>query len=238
MLPFIYFFWDIRPEAFIPWNIFLFFLVIIFSIIANILIFYSTKWEKLNNIEPAKLLEPILVILLAVLLSFFAEEMYDRNIKIIIPAIIAGMAIIFSHIKRHHLTFNKYFIAAIAGSFFFALELVISRAILDFYSPITFYFIRCAVILLISLVIFKPDFRKINTRVRIEIMVTGIIWIIYRIILYYGYLNLGVIFTTLLVMLSPVFIYAFAHIFLKEKLSWRNIISSIIIVVCILYVIV
>src|SRR3989338_7542860 len=90
MLPFIYFFWDIRPEAFIPRNIFLFFLVIIFSIIANILIFYSTKWEKLNNIEPAKLLEPILVILLAVLLSFFAEEMYDRNIKIIIPAIIAG----------------------------------------------------------------------------------------------------------------------------------------------------
>ena len=57
----------------------------------------------------------------------------------------------------------------------------------------------------------------------------------YRIIVYYGYLTLGFIFTTLMIMLGPIFVYTFARIFLKEKLTWRNIIASAIIIACVLY---
>ena len=66
-------------------------------------------------------------------------------------------------------------------------------------------------------------------------MATGIIWVIYRLIVYYGYLNIGIIFTTLMIMLGPIFIYAFAYIFLKEELRWRNITAAIIIVCSVLY---
>ena len=238
MLPFIYFFWKLDALAFELKNVLIFFLVIFFSILANLFTFYSMKWEKLTNLEPAKILEPLFIILFAIIFSFFAEELYDRNLKIIIPALIAGGALIFSHIKKHHLSFNKYFIAAVIGSFFFALELVISRLILNFYSPMTFYFLRCSSIFLISLIIFKPKFKNIKTKVRWEILLIGAIWFIYRVMVYWGYLNLGIIFTTLMIMLGPIFIYAFAHIFLKEKLNWRNILASIIIVGCIIYPIV
>ncbi len=238
MLPFIYFFWKLDALAFELKNVLIFFLVIFFSILANLFTFYSMKWEKLTNLEPAKILEPLFIILFAIIFSFFAEELYDRNLKIIIPALIAGGALIFSHIKKHHLSFNKYFIAAVIGSFFFALELVISRLILNFYSPMTFYFLRCSSIFLISLIIFKPKFKNIKTKVRWEILLIGAIWFIYRVMVYWGYLNLGIIFTTLMIMLGPIFIYAFAHIFLKEKLNWRNILASIIIVGCIIYAIV
>ena len=239
ILPFVFFFWKTTPEAFLPKTLLIFFTIVVLGFTANMFTYYSLKRETLSNLEPAKMLEPLFTVLLAILFSFiFAEGLYERNFNVIIPAIIAAFTLIFSHIKKHHLNFNKYFLAAIVGSFFFATELVTSRLILDYYSPITFYFLRCSAIFLISLIIFRPKIiGQINKKVSFEIFITGIMWVIFRIAVYYGYLQLGVISTTLLIMLAPVFIYAFAKIFLKEKLELRNIIASIIIVACVLYAI-
>jgi len=238
MLPFIYFFWRMDSPALELKNILIFSLVILFSIIANLFVFYSLKWEKVTNIQPARILEPLFVVLLAIIFSFFIDKgLYDRNLKIIIPALIAGAALIFSHIKKHHLSFNKYVIAAIVGSFFFALELVTSRLILNFYSPITFYFLRCSAIFLISLAMFRPKFSKLDKKSAWIILITGAIWAAYRIVVYWGYLNFGVIFTTLMIMLGPIFIYIFAWKFLKEKLNWKNILAALIIIGCVVYAI-
>ena len=238
MMPFIYFFWKMDAQALELKNILIFSAVILFSIIANIFVFYSLKWEKITKLQPARILEPMFVILLAIIFSFFAgEALYQRNLKVIIPALIASAAIIFSHIKKHHLSFNKYFIAAILGSFFFALELIISRLILNFYSPITFYFLRCSSIFLISLALFRPKFKSLDKKSIWIILITGAIWAVYRIVIYWGYLNYGVIFTTLMIMLAPIFIYILAWKFLKEKLNWKNILSALIIIACVVYAI-
>ena len=236
MLPFIYFFWKIDSQAFQWQNILIFLAVIIFSLIANFFVFYSLKWEKITNLEPARILEPLFIILLAIIFSFFIDTgLYEKNLKVIIPVLIASLALIFSHVKKHHISFNKYFIAAILGSFFFALELVISRLILNYYSPITFYFIRCSSIFLISLIAFRPKLKSIEKKSWGIILITGVIWAIYRIVIYWGYINLGIIFTTLMIMLGPIFIYIFAWKFLKEKLNRRNIVAALIIIACVLY---
>ena len=235
MLPFIYFFWKMDVAALEIKNILIFALVVLFSIIANLFVFYSMKWEKVTNLEPAKVLEPLFVILLAILFSFFAEGLYERNIKVIVPALVAGLVLILTHIKKEHLEFNKYFIAAIAGSFFFALELVVSMLILDFYSPMSFYFLRSSSIFLISWIIFRPKLGKLNSKVKWEIFATGAAWVVYRVLVYYGYLTLGVIFTTLLLMLAPILVYAFAHFFLNEKMSWKNFVAAVVIVGAIIY---
>jgi drug/metabolite transporter (DMT)-like permease len=238
MLPILFFFWRIDSQAFYLKNILILILVVVFSIIANILIFYSIKWEKITNLEPARVLEPLFVIILAIIFSLFFEGLYEKNLKVIIPGLISALALIFSHIKKHHLDFNRYFIAAILGSFFFALELIISRLILDFYSPVSFYFFRSASVLILSFLIFRPSLKVMDLKTKWIVLATGAIWVIYRVVIYYGYLKLGVIFTTLLLMLGSVFIYAFAHFFLKEKMSWKNFLASMIIVASIVYVIV
>lgn len=236
MLPLIYFFWRFDTQALELKNIFIFSLVIIFSIAANLFTYYSMKWEKVSNIEPAKILEPLFVIILAIFFSYIVSaELFDRNLKVIIPAFISGLALIFSHVEKHHFRMNKYFVAAILGSFFFALELVISRLILDYYSPMTFYFLRGLSIFMISLIIFRPKMRKIQTKVKFQILAIGILWVIFRVIVYYGYINLGVIFTTLVIMLGPIFIYLFAFIFLKEKLRVKNIVAALVILLSVLY---
>jgi len=236
MIPLLFFFWKLEAAALSLSNLLIFFAVVIFSILANVFVFYSMKWEKLTNLEPAKLLEPLFVILLAIVFSFiFGEALFERNFKVIIPAIIAGLALLFSHLKRHHLSFNKYFVAAIIGSFFFALELVISRLILDLYSPISFYFLRSFFVFLVSFVIFKPNFSKLNYKIKWQIFIAGAIWVVYRVMIYYGYINLGIIFTTLIVMLGPIFIYLFVWKFLHEKPSWKNALASVIIIASVLY---
>ena len=235
MLPFLYFFWKMDAQAFELKNILLFIGIIASALLANFFIFYSEKWEKVTNLEPARVLEPLFVILLALILSLFTTGLYDRNIKIIIPALIASIALIFPHIKKHHLSFNKYVIAAIIGSFFFALELVLSRLILNFYSPITFYFLRCALIFLISLLVFRPSLKPLNKKISFMVLITGIAWVVYRIAIYFGYMKYGVTFTTLITMMGPIVIYIFANRFLKEKLNWKNIVSSLIIIACVIY---
>ena len=235
MLPLLYFFWKLDLAAFELKNILIFLAVILLSIFANLLFFYSLKWEKITNLEPARVLEPLFVILLAIVFSFFAADLYERNVNVVIPAIVAALALTVSHFKKHHLTFNKYFIAAIFGSFLFAFELIISRLILDFYSPVSFYFLRSTAIFLLSFFIFQPKFKKLNTKVRWEIFAIGVVWMLYRVIVYYGYLTIGVIFTTLLIMLGPIFVYTFAHFFLKEKMSWKNFAAALVIVASIVY---
>jgi drug/metabolite transporter (DMT)-like permease len=235
MLPFIYFFWRLDFQALQLNSLLIMGIVIVFSTIANLFLFYSLKWEKVSNLEPARILEPLFTIILAVIFSFFVEGLYDRNFHVVVPALIAGLALVFSHIKKHHLEFNKYFIAMVLGSLFFSLELVTSRLILDFYSPITFYFVRSFFVLVLSFVILRPKFTGLDTKVKWTIFITGSIWVLYRIIVYYGYQTIGVVFTTLIVMLGPVFTYLFARIFLKEKLEWRNIAAAAIIVMAVLY---
>jgi len=238
MLPLIYFFWRLDSEAYSLINIGIFLLVIIISILANALIIYAFKKEKVTEIEPIRLMQPLFTILLAFILSFFFEiYANERKYSILLLAVIASGSLVATHIKKHHLVYDKYVMAALLGSFFFALELVISRAILPYYSLITFYFLRCLSVFLITLLIFRPK-EKLKIKTKFLILIVGAIWVFYRIILYYGYITYGVIFTTILFILAPVFIFLFARIFLKEKITWGQIISSIIIIICVLVVII
>src|SRR3989304_1154487 len=184
MIPLLFFFWRVDAPALEIRNVIIFGLVIVFSAVANILTFYSIKWEKITNIEPAKMMEPLFVILLAIVFSFFTEGLYNKSPNITVAALVASVALIFSHIRKHHLNFNKYFVAAIFGSLFFALELVTSRLILDYYSPLSFYFIRCAAIFLFSIIAFRPRFSKLESGAKKEILIVAVLWVVYRLMIY------------------------------------------------------
>ncbi len=235
MLPMLYFFWKLDPQALQLKNILIFIAVIICSIAANLFTFYSMKGDKVSNLEPAKMLEPLFTILLAVIFSLFFQGAYESNPKVLIASLIAGLVLILTHVKKEHLKFNKYFTAAIIGSFLFALEVVISNLILEFYSPVTFYFLRCLGVFVLSLILFKTKLSGVDKKLKIDLVMVGIIWVLYRVVAYYGYLKIGIVSTTLILMLGAVLTYIFAKLFLKEKINKRNIIASIVILACILY---
>ena len=238
-IPLLFFFWDIKPEALQPINIIILILIVIISIFANFFIFYSLKKEDLIALQPIRLSTPLFTILLVFIFSFFFEiYQAERNYSILALSIIASLALIFSHLKDDKIMFNKYAIAALIGSFLFALELTLSKAILFFYNPITFYFIRSLWVFILVWIFLHKKLSPIHSKTKILILIAGIIAVMYRVILYYGFLTLGVIFTTTIFILAPVLTYIFAHIFLKEKITLRQIISSIIIITCVVLAVV
>lgn len=232
-LPFLYFFWRADAAAFEFWNLFRLFFVVAFSVAANLLIFYSLKRKNVSEFEPLWLTQPLFTVLLA-----FIIYPGERNSAIVGLALIASLTLVFSHIKKNHLVFDKYIIAALLGSLFFAVELVLSRPLLDYYSTFTFYFLRCFFVLAACFILFRPSFGGHKTRTWFVIFVIGLTWVLYRTILYYGYLKLGIVFTTILFILSPVFIFLFAAIFLKEKPTWKQIASAVVIIACVITAIV
>lgn len=235
MIPFVYFFWQVDAEAMKIKNLLILLAIIITALLANLLTYYSLKREDISELEPIRLLLPLLTILLAFIFSFFFKAFYnEREYSILILGIIASLALIIPHLKKHHLNFNKYISAALLGNLFFALELVFSKFIIEYYSSFTFYFIRCVFIFLIAWIIFQPKLNSIENKIKIRMLFVSILWIFYRIIMYYGYETYGIILTTIMMsVLTPVFIFIFAAIFLKEKINIKYIISSIIIILCV-----
>ena len=104
MIPLLFFFWELKAEAYQPLNILLFLLIILSSILANSLIFYSMKRETVTELEPIRLMQPLFTILLAFIFSFFFSiYSEERKYSILILALIASISLIASHIKKHHL---------------------------------------------------------------------------------------------------------------------------------------
>ena len=233
-LPIVFFFWNVKPEALELKNLIIFMAIVIVSIFANFFVFFSITKENLSEVQPIRLTTPLFTILLVFIFSFFFEVYEnERNYSIIILSLIASMTLIVAHVKKHHLYFNKYAIAAIIGSFLFAIELVLSKPLLNYYNPITFYFLRSLWILVITWAVFYRKLTGIKSKIKFLVLALGTMAVFYRIILYYGYQNLGIVFTTTIFILSTIFIYIFAWIFLKEKITIRQIISSIVILICI-----
>jgi drug/metabolite transporter (DMT)-like permease len=224
--------WKITPEAFELKNLLIFGLIVVSALFANLFVFYAMKWEKITELEPIRLMQPLFVILFA--FTLYSIERSTPT-KILVAALIAAIALIFSHLKKHHLQFNKYSMSAIFGSILFALDLALSNFLLPFYSPLSLYFTRSLIVLLICFTFIKVDFRSQKKQTWFYLVIVGFIWVIYRAILYYSYTTGGVIFTTLLFMLTPIFIYLMSYIYLKEKPNWRNVLASIVILICILY---
>ena len=231
----LYFFWELKPEAVMLTNLVIFISIVIISVFANITFAYSLKRENLSEMEPIRLMQPLFILLIAFSLSFFFSAYYEeRNYPILILSLIASLTLILSHVNKSHLKMDKYIVAGIIGNFLFALEVVISKSILPYYSSFTFYFLRSLFIFLICIVIWHPKIKPLKKGTRNLFFFMGIAAVVYRLIIYYGYQNIGIILTTILFLLSSVLIYLSAAIFLKERIKKQQIISSIVIIVCII----
>ena len=228
MLPFLYFIWDVDRAAFQIENVIRLISVVVFAVIANLLIFYSLKRENITEFEPAWIMQPLFTVLLAFIL--YSDE---RNWVTVVLALVASLTLVLAHVKKHHLKLDRYIIATVLGSLFFSVELVLSKPLLQYYSPLIFYFMRSALILLIVALVYHPKIKTPDKSSWIFIFIIALMWIIYRAIIYYGYENLGIVYTTVLFILSPVLMFIFAIVFLKEKPTIRQIVSTCVILLCV-----
>jgi drug/metabolite transporter (DMT)-like permease len=204
--------------------------VVILASIWNTILAHGIKYEKVNEIELIMMLQPISIILIS---SIFLTN--ERHWSVFLAAIIGALALIVSHINKKHLDFNRNNQWMLVYLLLVGLETVMVKELLAVYSPVALYMLRTAFIFLIVSLWFRPDWTNLKAKQAQFLSITTVVAITQMVLTYYGYLKYGVIFTTLILVITPLLVYFFSILVLKEKIKPRTIIAAVIILFCIAY---
>jgi len=197
----------------------------------NLLSFYGMSHDKLSEYEPLISTAPLFSVILAVLV--YSEE---RNLKLIVFSIIAGLALIWNHVEKKHLVFNKYSLAILASSLLIAIENIILKKLLTVFDPINLYFYRVTVILIILFIIFRPNPKQLAHKKLNHTIVANMLITIQAIFIFWSFAAYGIIKTVLILNLIPVVVYIASVFILKEKMSKKNIITAAVVLLCVIAV--
>jgi len=217
-------------EAFSLRYILLFILMIAIAIIWNIFYYKGVQAEKVHEYELIIMFQPILTIILAALI--FQGE---RNIHIFIAAAIASIALIVSHIKKQHFELSPGAWKLVWAVIFMSIELIILKLLLNFYSPVALYFFRTGILFIFFYLFYRPSINKIGNTNLYFILSSAILGTAQMITKFYGFDKYGVVYTSLILIVSPIIVYVISTIFLHEKLKPRMVASFLVILGCIVY---
>jgi len=204
--------------------------VVVIASIRNLLYYYSFQREGLCQIEPFMSFSPLLTVL-------FAEIIYpgETNPIVFVLAVIAAVSLVFSKIEKRHLTIDKALIPIVAVVFLEALENNLARELLRVYSPAAMYMIRSFFVALTLLAFTRPKLGKIYRSEAKHLAIISLFWVSVMVSIYYSYQTVGVVYTSLVLMLAPILIVLGSKFILKEKGSnKKNIVALAIVSVCVL----
>ena len=214
----------------ITWPIIgLFGLMILLAFSWNILYYQAIQRETVQEFEPILMLSPLVVVLLAPI--FYAEE---RSLVIFLVSLVAGIILVLSNLKKGQIRFQRESLGLVACIFLMGLEVLVIRRLLDFFAPATLYFIRCTILFLLFLVFYRTSFARVHPSAVWGIVMTSLLGVAQMVARFYSYQSIGILFTTLVLSISPALVYLFGFFFLKEKILPKRLIGGILIFVCVI----
>jgi drug/metabolite transporter (DMT)-like permease len=206
--------------------------VIAIASLYNMLYYQGIEKEHVERFEPILIFMPLAAIVAAALV--FPDE---RNPVALPAAIIAAVAVAFPYLRRAS-TWDTYQWRLVWYVALAAIEALLLKDLLTVYQPASLYAVRTGLILValfsfyrfvrpIPLVVISPRHIK-------EVFLLSIAPTIYFIAMLYAIQLLGIVVSTLLFLVYPLFVYAGAKLLLKEKLHWKNLVSGAVVLVCVL----
>ncbi len=196
----------------------------------NVFFFYSLKKEELCDVEPFVLLDRPVTVIMAALL--FPSE---RSLWPLVLTLIAAFALILSRLKRKHfkIGFKKTTLALVGFIFLLSLEAQLAKVLLEVMSPVGFYLFRTGLLTVIFWIVFRPKISKLPSFEKRNILATGLITYIEYIARFYAIIYLGIVQSTLILLLSPLLTLTFSKVYLKEHFTFRKAMADFIILGCV-----
>jgi len=198
----------------------------------NLLYYYSLEYEKISEAEPFLLLNPLVAIVVASL--FYPAE---RSWHIYVAAVLAGAVLCWSHMRRHRMKLDNHLWALVGFSLLYGLEAVVIKHLLAVYSPLALYLIRGVFVAIFLGILEKGKIQKISLKEVPYFLLVGLGAVAASVALYLAYQTVGISLTIFVLFLSPILVYLFSVLYLREKLKWKNLISSAVIVALVIWVI-
>lgn len=196
----------------------------------NILYYRGAQAEKVNEFELIIMAQPLVTILMAG--AVFADE---RNWYVLIAAIAAACALFFAKFTREHLSFSKEMWGLVWAVILMSVELIVIRLLLYMISPVALYALRTGFLALAFYFYYRPHLKVIGQSHYAFIATSAILGTIQMITKFYGFETLGIVYTSLILIMAPVLVYIASAILLHERIKIRTIISGAVILVCIIF---
>lgn len=208
-----------------------FILMVTLAISWNIFYYQSIQKAKLYEHEMIIMLFPAVTILLA---SILLPGEYDR--RIFIAAMVAVGALALSKLERGHFRFNHYSINLFVAVLLMAMEILVIKELLAIYSPVMLYALRTGIIAIFFLLCYRPKLTEVPLASFGYVLVSSALGALFMVMRYYGFKDLGVVHTTLILIISPFLVYLASARFFGERIKLRTKIAAIVIMICICYV--
>jgi len=223
---------DINYTHLFGWRpILLFALMIVVAVVWNIYYYQGIQKEDLHEFELIMLLSPLFTILLATL--FLPTE---RKLSIFIPAIIASSALLASRLRGHHFNLSQTAWRTAIAMILMSFESILIKEMLSFFSPVSLYFVRTAIIAIVFLILYRPKLLSMTASAFALTILSAMFGVVQMVLKFYGFENLGVVETTMILVLGPFLVYMLSAKFFKEPFYKRDIAAAAVVVLCILYV--
>jgi len=220
----------IHWELFSPKFIGLFCLMIALAFFWNILYYRGAQAEKVHEFELIIMAQPLVTILMAS--AVFANE---RNWYVLIAAVVAAVALFFSKFTREHFSFSPTMWGLVWAVLLMSAELIVIRMLLFLLSPVALYALRTGILAVAFYFYYRPHLKVISRAHYAFIGTSAALGTIQMITKFYGFETLGIVYTSLILIMAPVLVYISSALLLHEKIKWRTIVSGLVILGCIIF---
>ena len=208
---------------------FLLFISITGSFITNILFYRALDHDKLGEIEILDLLRAIPVIVFSSVI--FTDE---RQPAILLPALIASAAVIWSHWEHHHLKIARQTLPFFLWSLAIApVSAAIAKTLLQIWNPISLQLVINGILALLFILMFQKYMTEASPKAFRFLLITNVLTTTAWILFYFGYQRLGIVHTLLLFSLQPFLVYLASIFILKERPSWKRNVAFVIVLISI-----
>ncbi|MFA6493104.1 MAG: EamA family transporter [Patescibacteria group bacterium] len=221
---------EISTQIFETRYLLLFVGMILAATIWNIFYYQGVQAEKVHEFELIVMFQPLLTILLA---TIFLKG--ERNLHIEIAATVAAIFLIIAHIKKDHLEMTLGGYKLVLAVIFMSIELILIKLLLEIFSPVAIYCVRTGILFVFFFLLYHPQINKVANQNIGLILSSATLGTVQMISKFYGFQQYGVVYTSLILILSPILVYIISTVLLHEKLKFRTVLSAIVILGCILY---
>ncbi|MEK9156201.1 MAG: DMT family transporter [Patescibacteria group bacterium] len=206
-------------------------LMIVAAVTWNVFYYQGIQKENLTEFELIMLFSPLATVMLA---SIFLPA--ERDWSTLGAGVLASVALIGSRFRRHHWEVSRAAKRTILAMILMSFESILIKEVLAVMSPVMLYFIRTTVIAIVFLVLYRPKLSALSPTAYGLIIITAIFSTAMMVLKFYGFRDLGVVETTTVLLLGPLFVYLFCYLYFKERLYKRDLLAVAVIVLSILYV--
>ena len=160
----------------------------------------------------------------------------EREWGVFIPGIIATFALLATRFRKHHIKIGQTAWRTIVAMLLMSFESILIKELLGVFSPVTLYFARTLVIAIIFFILYRPKLLSMPRNAFALTILSAVFGVVQMVLKFYGFQSLGVIETTMILILGPFLVYLASAFFFRERLFKRDVFAATVVVMCILYV--